>query len=170
MGSVVAFEQLADLRDQLRANGSRIVLTNGHFDLLHTGHLRYLRLASTTGDCLIVGVNNDVTTTARKGPRRPIFPEKERAELIASLACVDYAVIFREETAHRLIEILKPDVYVKGGDYTIDPNEPGTPLPEASAVQEYGGKVQILVLESGQSTSAIEQRIIDRWRLYGTDS
>jgi D-glycero-beta-D-manno-heptose 1-phosphate adenylyltransferase len=170
MGQVIDFDQLESVRDRLRSTGSSIVLTNGHFDLLHAGHLRYLQQAKAMGDCLIVGINDDATTTARKGPRRPIIPETERAELIAGLACVDYAVIFRQETAHELIERLRPDIYVKGGDYTIDEDSPGTLLPEAPAVQAYGGRVEILPLEQGLSTSEIEQRIITRWLAHGYDT
>ena len=116
---------------------------------------------------LVVGINDDATTTDRKGLRRPILPEQERAELIAALECVDYAVIFTEPTADRMIETLRPDVYVKGGDYTIDPDEPGTLLPEAPTVERIGGQVRILPLESGLSTSAIEERIVTRWLAHG---
>ncbi len=167
MGQVIQFNQLADLRDQLRSQGSTTVLTNGHFDLLHVGHLRYLQQAKALGDILIVGVNDDETTTARKGLRRPIVAEDERAELVAGLACVDYAVIFREPTAHQLIEALRPDIYVKGGDYTVDPDSGATLLPEAPTVEAYGGEVRILDLEPGQSTSKIEERIITRWLAHG---
>lgn len=167
MGQVIQFNQLASLRDQLRSRGETIVLTNGHFDLLHVGHLHYLQQARFSGDVLIVGINDDATTTDRKGLRRPILPEQERAELVAGLACVDYAVVFQEPTADHLIESLLPDVYVKGGDYTLDPESPGTLLPEAPTVQAYGGEVRILQLEPGQSTSAIEERIITRWLAHG---
>jgi D-glycero-beta-D-manno-heptose 1-phosphate adenylyltransferase len=167
MGQVIDINELTDKRARLRERGLKIVFTNGHFDLLHTGHLRYLQQAKSVGDVLIVGINDDATTTARKGPRRPILPEDERAELVAGLGCVDYAVIFHEETADIVINQLKPDIYVKGGDYTLDLEESGTFLPEAPTVEAYGGEVQILPLEPGQSTSAIEQRIIERWKTHG---
>jgi D-glycero-beta-D-manno-heptose 1-phosphate adenylyltransferase len=169
MGEIISIDQLEAHGDELRRRGVRIVFTNGHFDLLHTGHLRYLQEARALGDALIVGVNDDAVTRARKGPRRPITPEDERAELVAGLDCVDYVVIFHEDTAQRVIERLKPDVYVKGGDYTIDPADEGTPLPEASTVHAYGGEVRIIPLTPDQSTTAIEQRIIELWRQFGHD-
>ncbi len=170
MGQVIPIEQLAELATRLRRDGKRIVFTNGHFDLLHVGHLRYLRAARQLGDVLIVGVNDDANTTARKGLRRPIIPEGERAELVAGLECVDFASIFHEPTAHAVLERLEPEIYVKGGDYSLDPQEGATPLPEAEAVRRYGGDVRILPLAPGNSTSDIEQRIIERWRQHGHDT
>jgi D-glycero-beta-D-manno-heptose 1-phosphate adenylyltransferase len=169
MGQVIEINQLTSLRDDLRADNKRIVFTNGHFDLLHAGHLRYLQRARTLGDVLIVGVNDDAVTRARKGPRRPILPEDDRAELVAGLACVDFAFVFHDDTAHRVIDHLRPDVYVKGGDYTLEPDAGGTLLPEAGTVQSYGGDVRIIPLTPSHSTSAIEQRIIDLWRQFGHD-
>lgn len=151
MGSVVPVTRLARLGDALRAAGRRIVFTNGHFDLLHVGHLRYLQAARALGDVLIVGVNDDATTTARKGPGRPIVPEDERAELLAGLACVDYVTIFHEPTAERCLELLRPDVYVKGGDYAPG----GAELPEARVVAAQGGETVIIPLVPGRSTSAL---------------
>lgn len=170
MGQVVQLNALEPLREELASRGLRVVFTNGHFDLLHAGHVRYLCQARKRGDVLIVAVNDDRTTTARKGPRRPILPEDERVELVAALQCVDYAVLFHDETAHDLINTLKPDVYVKGGDYAVSPGEQGTPLPEAPSVEAYGGSVEIIPTVEGQSTSAIERRIVERWRTYGHDS
>lgn len=167
MGQVIQFDQLEAIRTRLEQDGKRIVLTNGHFDLLHVGHLRYLKAARELGDVLVVGINDDATTTDRKGLRRPILPEQERAELLAGLTCVDFSVIFHEPTADRLIETLRPDVYVKGGDYTTDPDGRGTLLPEAPTVERIGGEVRILPLESGHSTSAIEERIVTRWLAHG---
>jgi D-glycero-beta-D-manno-heptose 1-phosphate adenylyltransferase len=169
VGEIIQIDRLDKLGSELRERGVRIVFTNGHFDLVHVGHLRYLQQAKSMGDCLIVGINDDATTTARKGPRRPILPEHERVELVAGLACVDFAVIFHEPTAEHVIETLRPDIYVKGGDYTLGPAGPGTPLPEAATVRAYGGSVQIIPLEPGQSTSAIEHRIIERWQTHGQD-
>lgn len=151
MGSVIPVDSLAALGEALRNEGRRIVFTNGHFDLLHVGHLRYLQAARTLGDVLVVGVNDDAMTTARKGPSRPILPEGERAELLAGLACVDYVTIFHEPTAERTVRLLRPDVYVKGGDY----GPGGADLPEARIVAEFGGETIILPLEQGRSTSAI---------------
>jgi rfaE bifunctional protein nucleotidyltransferase chain/domain len=151
VGVVVPIEELQALGDSLRERQLRVVFTNGHFDLLHVGHLRYLQAARQLGDVLVVGVNDDAVTTARKGPSRPILPEAERAELLAGLACVDYVVIFHEPTAERAVALLRPAVYVKGGDY----GPGGADLPEARVVAGYGGETVILPLEEGRSTSAI---------------
>jgi D-glycero-beta-D-manno-heptose 1-phosphate adenylyltransferase len=167
MGQVIDVNNLAAECNRLRERELKIVLTNGHFDLMHVGHLRYLQQARALGDVLIVGINDDAITTRHKGPRRPVFPEQERAELAAGLECVDYATIFHEPTAHELIQIVRPDVYVKGGDYTLDPHGRGTFLPEAPIAQEIGSDVQILSLHSGQSTTAIEERIVERWKTHG---
>jgi len=148
---VIPFDRLTALGEALRNEERRIVFTNGHFDLLHVGHLRYLQAARALGDVLVVGVNDDAVTTARKGPSRPILPEDERAELVAGLACVDYVAIFHEPTAERAVALLRPDVYVKGGDY----GPGGADLPEARVVAEYGGETVIIPLEQGRSTSAI---------------
>jgi D-glycero-beta-D-manno-heptose 1-phosphate adenylyltransferase len=167
MSAIIPVEQLAALGEDLRRSGARVVFTNGHFDLLHVGHLRYLHAARELGDRLVVGVNDDDTTRLRKGPTRPIVPEAERAELLAGLSCVDYVTIFREPTAERAVALLKPDIYVKGGDYDAGEPDQGAkakPLPEAATVRSYGGEVRIIPLVEGQSTSAIEQRIIERWR------
>lgn len=155
MGSVIPIGELEGLGETLRQQGRRVVFTNGHFDLLHVGHLRYLQAARRLGDVLVVGVNDDAITTARKGPSRPILPEDERAELLAGLACVGYVTIFHELTAERTVGLLRPDVYVKGGDYGAG----GAALPEARIVAEYGGETVILPLERGRSTSAIEAAI-----------
>ena len=151
MGQVLPYEQLAQLGDDLRRGGRRIVFTNGHFDLLHIGHLRYLQAARNLGDALVVGVNDDRVTTERKGPSRPILPEAERAELLAGLACVDFVTLFHEATAAACVERLKPDVYVKGGDYAPG----GAVLPEAEVVRAHGGEVVILPLVEGRSTTDI---------------
>lgn len=151
MGVVIAVDRLGQLGDELRSEGSRIVFTNGHFDLLHVGHLRYLRAAAKLGDVLVVGVNDDLITTERKGPARPILPQAERAELLAGLGCVAYATIFSEPTAERCVKLLRPDVYVKGGDYG-----PGGPaLPEAEIVRQQGGETVILPLVEERSTTDI---------------
>lgn len=151
MGRVIAVDDLDRLGDELRSQGRRIVFTNGHFDLLHVGHLRYLQTAAELGDVLVVGVNDDRVTTERKGPSRPILPEDERAELLAGLACVDYVAIFHEPTATACVERLKPEVYVKGGDY----GPGGAKLPEAEIVARLGGETVILPLVQGRSTTDI---------------
>lgn len=155
MGKVIPVADLAALGDTLRAAGRRVVFTNGHFDLLHVGHLRYLQAARALGDVLVVGVNDDATTTARKGPGRPITPEAERAELLAGLACVDYVTIFHEPTAERCITLLRPTIYVKGGDYAPG----GSDLPEARVIAAQGGATVIIPLVPGRSTTAIVEAL-----------
>ena len=165
MGTVIPFAELERLGARLRADERRVVFTNGHFDLLHVGHLRYLQAARALGDVLVVGVNDDATTTRRKGPGRPIVPQEERAELLAGLACVDYVTIFADDTAERAVAILRPDVYVKGGDYAATDAELAAgrlPLPEAAVVRAYGGEVRTIPTVPGYSTTGIEQRIIAR--------
>ncbi|MDI3339454.1 MAG: adenylyltransferase/cytidyltransferase family protein [Sphaerobacter sp.] len=165
MGQLIPFEALTELGERLRAEGKRVVFTNGHFDLLHVGHLRYLAAARALGDVLVVGVNDDAVTRRRKGPDRPIVPEAERAELVAGLACVDYVTIFHEETAEAAIQRLRPDVYVKGGDYALDEQDRRAgkqPLPEAAVVRAYGGAVCTVPLVPGRSTTDLVRRIRER--------
>ena len=165
MGQITTLAALPGLAAAARASEQRLVLTNGHFDLLHVGHLRYLRAARALGDLLVVGVNDDACTRRRKGPRRPIVPEDERAELLAALDPVDWVVLFGAETAVGLVEALRPDVYVKGGDYTLDadPAAPGKPLPEAVTVREYGGEVVMIPLVPDRSSSDVVARIVARY-------
>jgi D-glycero-beta-D-manno-heptose 1-phosphate adenylyltransferase len=129
------------------------VFTNGVFDLLHPGHLRYLQQARHQGDVLIVGVNSDRSVRANKGERRPITPEAERAEIIAALACVDAVVVFDEDTPHVIIAALQPDVLVKGADWAEDA------IVGRDVVEARGGKVVRIPVEHGYSTSAIIERI-----------
>jgi rfaE bifunctional protein nucleotidyltransferase chain/domain len=138
---------------ELRASGKTIVFTNGVFDLMHPGHLRYLRAARALGDALIVGVNSDRSTRANKGPQRPITPEDERSEVLAALACVDGTVIFDEETPHDLIAALQPDVLVKGADWAADA------IIGRDIVEARGGRVVRMHIEPGYSTTAIVERI-----------
>lgn len=155
MGRVVSWEALARLREAWRRTGRRLVFTNGCFDLLHVGHLRYLRAARAHGDLLVVGLNDDASVARLKGPSRPIVPAAERAELLAALEPVDYVVLFGEETAGGLVAALRPEVYVKGGDYAAGPGQAGKPLPEAALVRGYGGEVRVVPLLPGHSTSAL---------------
>lgn len=134
--------------------GERVVATNGCFDLLHLGHVRYLAQARALGDVLFVAVNSDRSTRALKGPGRPLVPAEERAEVLAALRSVDYVVIFDEDTAEGVMAALRPDVYVKGGDYTLDR------LAEARVVQAYGGEVRLLPFVAGRSTSGLIARIV----------
>ncbi len=142
-----------------------MVLTNGLFDLLHVGHVDYLQRAREWGDVLIVGLNSDDSARRLKGEKRPIVPQRERAGLVAALACVDYVTIFEEDTAEKLVEILKPDVYVKGGDYTVGEEQgAGKALPEAEIVTAYGGEVRILPYLADYSTTNIIETILQRYR------
>ena len=134
--------------DALRTRGRRIVLTNGHFDLLHIGHLRYLRQARALGDVLVVGINSDESVRVRK-PGRPLVPEDERAELVAALEPVDYAVIFQEPTADGLLRLVRPAVYAKGADYTE------STLPEAATARAVGAQLAFVPLVPGRSSSAL---------------
>ncbi len=137
--------------------GRTVVFTNGHFDLLHVGHVRYLQAARALGDALVVAVNSDASTRARK-PGRPIVPQDERAELVAALACVDAVVIFEDLTANTLVATLRPDVYAKGGDWS----RPGGPRPpEVEAVTAYGGCVAYLPFVPERSTTALVERILE---------
>lgn len=130
--------------------GKRLVFTNGVFDILHAGHVSYLRAARSLGDLLIVGLNSDESARALgKGPNRPINSQADRALVLSELRCVDAVVMFEETTPLDLIEQLKPEVHVKGGDYTRES------LPEAGLVESYGGKVVILPFLEGRSTTTI---------------
>lgn len=150
---ILTREQLAQRVAQWKAQGKTLVFTNGCFDLLHVGHLHLLEQAKAMGDLLIVGVNSDESVRALKGQERPIVPEAERAELIAALECVDAVTIFPELTANALLQLVQPDYYVKGGDYTEQD------LPEAETVVGYGGFVVILPYEPNHSTRALIARI-----------
>ena len=142
--------------ERVRAAGGAVVFTNGVFDLLHPGHVRYLEAARACGDALIVGVNSDRSVRANKGPSRPIVPQAERAELIAALACVDAVAIFDEDTPHEMIERLQPDVLVKGADWPADR------IVGRDIVETRGGRVVRVPLETGHSTSGLIERIRSR--------
>ena len=139
--------------EELRASGLTIVFTNGVFDLLHVGHLRYLQQARGLGDALFVGVNSDRSVRAIKGPSRPITPETERAEILSALSCVDAAVVFDEDTPAEIIKAIQPDVLVKGADWAEDA------IVGRDIVEARGGRVVRVPLEAGRSTSAIIERI-----------
>jgi D-beta-D-heptose 7-phosphate kinase/D-beta-D-heptose 1-phosphate adenosyltransferase len=138
---------------RLRQAGKRIVFTNGCFDLIHVGHIRYLRAARGRGDCLIVGLNSDGSVRRLKGPGRPLVPEGERAELLAGLEMVDYVTLFHEDTPQELIAELVPDVLVKGGDYRAGE------VVGRETVERAGGKVVIIPLIRGRSTTGVIRRI-----------
>jgi len=136
-----------------RKNGSRIVLANGCFDVLHVGHVRYLAGARELGDVLVVGVNSDAQVERLKGPGRPVLSASERAEIVAALECVSYVTVFDEPTVEELLLALKPDVHAKGTDYTEDS------VPERDVVRSYGGRVAIVGDPKDHSTSAILTRL-----------
>jgi D-beta-D-heptose 7-phosphate kinase/D-beta-D-heptose 1-phosphate adenosyltransferase len=141
--------------ERLRAQGGRVVFTNGVFDLLHPGHIRYLREARQLGDALMVGVNSDRSVRANKGEGRPITPESERAEILAALAFVDAVTVFDEDTPHGIITDLQPDVLVKGADWGEDT------IVGRDVVEARGGRVVRVQLAPGYSTTAIMDRIRD---------
>jgi rfaE bifunctional protein nucleotidyltransferase chain/domain len=149
----VTRERAHHLVADMRASGKRIVFTNGVFDLLHPGHLRYLQHARSLGDALIVGLNSDRSVRANKGPGRPVNTEDERAEILAALACVDAVVIFDEDTPHSLIAAVQPDILVKGADWAEDA------IVGRDIVEARGGRVVRVKIEPGYSTTAILERI-----------
>ena len=148
-------DRLAAIAASLRAQGRKLVLTNGCFDLLHAGHIRYLQAARALGDALTVAVNGDDSVRALKGEDRPLNRESDRAEIVAALACVDYVVIFPEMRVTRLIGKVHPAVYVKGGDYT-----PATlDQEERAALEKVGAEIRILPFAPGYSTSDLIERM-----------
>ncbi len=152
MGLVLSLDEAVTWR---HGQSGVVVFTNGHFDLLHVGHVRYLQAARGLGDILIVGLNSDASCAARK-PGRPLVPQADRAELLAALGCVDVVVIFDDLTATGLVGALRPTIYVKGGDW----GRPGGPYPpEAAVVEAYGGRVAYLPYVPDRSTTLIIQRI-----------
>jgi rfaE bifunctional protein nucleotidyltransferase chain/domain len=159
MRQPVALDDLLVVRARWRAAGTRVVCTNGVFDLLHIGHLQYLEAARALGDVLVVGLNSDRSTRLYKGPLRPLVPEEERAALLLALEPVDYVTIFHEPTAERLVAALEPEIYCKGSDYGSGQGR-AKPLPEAAIVHGYGGRVELIPYLEGHSTSGLIERIV----------
>jgi len=153
---IKARSDLAPIIKRLKAEGAKIVFTNGCFDILHLGHVRYLKEAKKLGDILVVGLNSDSSVRKLKGFNRPYVSELERAEILASLECVDYVVIFSETRPDSLIKLIRPDIHVKGGDYSV--NE----LPERHLVKSLGGKVVVIPPIKGRSTTSLIERILKR--------
>ncbi|TAK15520.1 MAG: D-glycero-beta-D-manno-heptose 1-phosphate adenylyltransferase [Acidobacteria bacterium] len=139
--------------NDIRRHGKIVVFTNGVFDLLHPGHVRYLQAARALGDALVVGVNSDRSVRAIKGPSRPITPEAERVEILSALACVDAAAVFDEETPADIIKAIQPDILVKGADWAEDA------IVGRDTVEARGGRVVRMPVEEGWSTSSIVKRI-----------
>jgi rfaE bifunctional protein nucleotidyltransferase chain/domain len=157
MASVLSVEEAGRLASGWRAQGKRLVLANGCFDLLHVGHVRYLQAARALGDALVVGLNSDASVRRLKGPGRPVMPAGERAELVAALHGVDAVVVFEEDSADALIERLRPDVHAKGTDYTAES------VPEGAAVREAGGRVAIAGDPKSHATRDLIRLIADRF-------
>lgn len=152
-GGVLTSEEAAAFAQREHAAGQRLVFTNGVFDLLHPGHVRYLKNARALGDALIVAVNSDRSVRAIKGPTRPVTPERERAEVLAALNCVTAVVIFDEDTPQRIIELIQPDVLVKGADWAADR------IVGREVVEARGGRVVRIDLAQGFSTTNLVEKI-----------
>ncbi|MEL7633341.1 D-glycero-beta-D-manno-heptose 1-phosphate adenylyltransferase [Sporomusa sphaeroides] len=152
---IITRADIAVIARNIKAAGKTIVFTNGCFDILHAGHVRYLAAARALGDCLIVGLNSDQSVRKLKGPARPVNCQEDRAEVLAALAAVDYVVIFQETTAENIVTEIKPDIYAKGGDYTIEK------LPESKIVAAQGGRTVLVPEVPGRSSSNIISRMND---------
>jgi D-beta-D-heptose 7-phosphate kinase/D-beta-D-heptose 1-phosphate adenosyltransferase len=150
---ILSIEEMLDERQRLRAARARLVFTNGVFDLLHVGHVRYLAQARALGDALVVAINSDRTVRELKGPDRPLFDQAERAEILAALRPVDYVVVFDDVSPRSLIRELLPDVLVKGGDYQLDE------IHGREEVEAAGGEVISLPFVSGASTTSLIERM-----------
>jgi len=153
---VLSLNEMVVARERLRREGTRLVFTNGVFDLLHVGHVRYLAQARALGDALLVAINSDESVRELKGPNRPVFAEDERAEILAALRHVDYVVVFDDISPRSLIRRLLPDVLVKGGDYQLDE------IHGREEVEAAGGKVISLPFVAGASTTSLLQRMKQR--------
>ena len=159
VNKILSLDALQPIIQRLKQNNKIIVLANGCFDLLHVGHVRYLEGAKRLGDVLLVGINSDASVRKLKGPQRPLMPENERAEILASFSCVDYILIFDEPTVEAILWCLKPDVHCKGADYTE-----GT-VPERDVVFSYGGKIAIVGDPKDHSTRDLIQEVLKRNRV-----
>ncbi|NVJ25937.1 MULTISPECIES: adenylyltransferase/cytidyltransferase family protein [Myxococcus] len=153
LDKIQSLEQVAEARARWKAEGRTVALANGVFDLLHVGHVRYLEGARELADVLVVAVNSDASTRAYKGPGRPHIPEGERAELVAALACTDRVIVFDEPNVRGIIRVLKPDVHVKGTDYTPDT------IPEGDEVRAYGGRTAVSGDPKDHSTTELARRL-----------
>ena len=153
MGESVNIKELLEIVSGLKAQGKTIVTTNGCFDILHAGHVRYLKQAKELGDVLVVCLNSDASVKRLKGPSRPLNPEYDRAEVLSALSSVNYVVIFEEDTPSSILEKIKPNIHVKGGDYTEET------LPEAAIIKAAGGRVAFIPLVEGRSTTNIIKRM-----------
>lgn len=157
-GKVLTLDEVAEYRAQLRREGRTVVATNGCFDLLHVGHLRYLTEARACGDFLWVGLNGDASVRELKGPTRPLVPEADRAELLAAWRVVDAVTIFPEMRATAFLSVVQPDIYVKGGDYTAESLNPE----EAGALRACGARIEIVRLVPGKSTTNLVKKMAEK--------
>jgi rfaE bifunctional protein nucleotidyltransferase chain/domain len=155
MDRLISSDGLAVLGAEYAAQGKKLVLTNGCFDLLHTGHVRYLEQARGCGDALIVAVNSDTSVRELKGPDRPLNGELDRAEVLAALRCVDHVTIFSGKRVTDVIRLLRPAIYAKGGDYTLETLDSG----ERTALEETGAEISLLQLVPGRSTTGILEKM-----------
>lgn len=153
MGQVINRVQVVDIVEKLKKENKKVVFTNGCFDILHIGHVRYLKESAKCGDILVVGLNSDNSVKRLKGEARPINNESDRAELLSELGFVDYVVIFEENTPEKLLDEIKPNIYTKGADYTLET------LPEAKTVLKNGGRVEFINLVEGKSTTNVIKKI-----------
>lgn len=152
---ILAWDALSQWRAERRVEGRRVVVTNGGFDLLHVGHVAYLEQARQLGDVLLVGLNSDASVRALKGPERPINPEVDRATVLAALESVSAVCIFTDPRATRFLELAQPDIYVKGGDYTLETLDPD----ERRVVEQVGGEIVFIPFVPGKSTTALVRKI-----------
>lgn len=157
MGRVLALKPLVAVRKRLRREKKKVVFTNGTFDILHRGHVEYLAKAKKLGDVLVVGLNSDASIRRIKGPKRPINSNADRAAVLGALASVDYICFFGEDTPHRLISKLVPDVLVKGADWSIDT------IVGRDVVEQHGGAVKTIRLTPGRSTTNVIQKVLDAY-------
>jgi len=153
---IIAWDTLPEWRAAVRSRGKRLVVTNGCFDLLHLGHVTYLETARNLGDALLVGVNSDAAVRQLKGRGRPVNVEGDRAAVLAALESVDGVCLFAEKTATRFLAAARPDIYVKGGDYTLETLDPE----ERRTVEQAGGKIVIIPFVPGKSTTALLEKIM----------
>jgi len=158
MEKILGWKALRDEVEHRRRRGEKIAFTNGCFDILHVGHVRYLAEARKMGDLLIVALNSDVSVRAIKGERRPLVPQQQRAEVVASLAAVDYVTLFDETTPLTLIEYLRPDCLIKGGDW------PEEAVVGRKTVRSWGGRVVLIPMVEGASTTNIVEKILEVYR------
>jgi len=152
---IIPSDKLPQWREAIRASGKKLVVTNGCFDLLHLGHVTYLETARQKGDALLIGLNGDGSVRELKGPDRPLNPEFDRAAVLSALESVDGVCIFPERTATRFLSAAQPDIYVKGGDYTVDTLD----ADERRAVEQAGGKIVIIPFVPGKSTTDLLKKI-----------